>query len=207
MAKPKYKYTAICATLPKFPGDDPARAEVISRVKAEIIDKENLPDPIALMSKVHEFMDECDKRMQAVVIMEKRAAAGRPWASEFARVWAELRALQGRVDGWSSSLGVLIEAYHGLMIDQFEVEGINGLTLANGAAIHSHPEPRIKINDKEKLRLWCIADGLEREMHINFQKLQSLVKKRLLAGDPEPDGVEAFSWTKVSLGKGDEPED
>jgi len=48
--------------------------------------------------------------------------------------------------------------------------------------------------------VWCVAEGLERQMSLPWQTTNSLTKARLLEGEPEPDGVTCYAKTKVRLG-------
>jgi hypothetical protein len=80
----------------------------------------------------------------------------------------------------------------------------NALRLPSGATIRVHREPYGQVKDKEAFRLWCIANGYERQLQLWPATMNALVKERLLVGEAEPDGCEAFAKTKVVLVKGDQ---
>lgn len=79
----------------------------------------------------------------------------------------------------------------------------NMIKLPSGATIRVSKEPYGKVVDKETFRLWCIANGYERQLQLWPATMNALVKERLLAGEAEPDGCEAFSMTKIFFTKGD----
>lgn len=197
MAKRPGKYAHVVNTLPKFPGDDPERRELIERVKAEILAPPNEDDPSV---DIRPTIDNIERYIKIVMQAEKRAAAGKPYASEFARVYAELRMIRDRIGSWDSSVGLLIEAYQELMTEQLEVEGTTSLTLASGQTVSTFLEPYSQVFDKEVYRLWCIEEGLDRQMSLPWPTTNSLTKARLLAGEPEPPGVKLFVKTQVRLG-------
>ena len=73
----------------------------------------------------------------------------------------------------------------------------NAIRLPNGDTVRVQLEPSGKVVDKEAFRLWCLANGYERELQLWPSTMNALVKERLLAGEPEPDGCEAYSYTKI----------
>lgn len=196
MAKRPGKYAHVVNTLPKFPGDDPERRELIERVKAEILAPSNDDESI----DVRLLVDNLEHYIKVIVQAEKRAAAGKPWAAEFARIYAELRMIRDRIGSWDSSVGLLLEAYQILLTEQMECEGIGGLTLANGQPISTYLEPYAQIIDKEAHRLWALSEGLEKQMCLPWATSNSLAKQHLLAGEPEPPGLKIYAKAKVRLG-------
>jgi len=198
MAKRPGKYAHVVNTLPKFPGDDPERRELIERVKAEIIAPPNEED--LHIQDVRVTVENLEKMLKVIISAEKRAAAGKLYASEFARIYAELRWLRDRIGTWDDSVGLLLEAYQVLMAEQMENEGISSLTLSNGQPVSTYLEPYAQIVDKEAHRLWAVDQGLERQMVLPWATSNSLAKQMLLAGEPEPPGIKIFAKTKVRLG-------
>jgi aconitase B len=123
-------------------------------------------------------------------------------ASAWARQYAELRASKKEAEEVVSGINLQIEAVSQLLIDQYEAEGFTKLTLADGSSVRVQIEPYAQVKDKEAFRLWCIANGYERSMALPWQSTNSIVKEALLAGNPEPTGVEAVAHTKVMMMKG-----
>lgn len=81
----------------------------------------------------------------------------------------------------------------------------NALRLSTGDTIRIQKEPTGKVVDKEMYRLWCLDNGYERQLQLWPSTTNAIIKERLLHGDPEPDGTEAYFLTKVVLvKKGDE---
>jgi hypothetical protein len=197
MAKRPGKYAHVVSQLPRFPGDDPDRKMMIDELKLIIIAPPKGDD---LTGRVDLLLDEMEARMKALIAVERRASAGKPWASEYARIYAELRKVRDTIGAWDSWVGLLLEAYQELMTAQMEVEGTEAIRLSTGQPISVYLEPYSQVVDKEAHRLWAIEEGLERQMSLPWSTTNSLTKQRLLAGEPEPPGVKLFSKTKVRLG-------
>ena len=191
------KYSAFVNDLPRFPGDDPDRRQVVEAVKQSILEpgeESLLPfDPNGLLDRMDTFA-------KAIYRGELRATAGRPWASEFARLYAELRMIRERIATWDASIGLLLEAYLALMVEQFEVEGISSLKLSNGQPVSTFLEPYVQVVNKEECRQWAVAQGLEHQMTLPWNTLNKLAKDMLLAGESEPPGTVVYAKTKVRLG-------
>ena len=76
------------------------------------------------------------------------------------------------------------------------------IKLRDGGSLSVQWEPTGKVVDKEKFRLWCIANGLEKSLQLWPSTMNSMVKEKLEAGEPTPDGVEAHSRYKIVYRKG-----
>ena len=195
MAK-KGKYAAVLPKLPKFPLVEPERRDVVEAVKQEILAADEFQVELSLDA----LLDQFSSILGIVVRRQKGVTGGRQHASEFAKAYAELRKINDILDFWKSSIGLLIEAYTALMVEQFEIEGISGVKLENGQPVNTYSEPYAQVTDKEAFRLWCIKQGLETQLALPWQTTNALTKARLLEGESEPDGVTCFSKTKVRLG-------
>lgn len=198
MANREGKYARITPLLPKFQGVDPDRRDVLEAVKVEILTSvEPLADADTLLSE----LGQMDEDFQRVLDVEKRAIAGKRYASEFARVYTELRYLKDKLGEWASNTNLLLEAYESLMVEQMEVEGVSSQRLKDGSSVAIHDEPYPQVTNKEEYRQWCVKQGLEREMHLWPSTTAKLVKDMLLAGNSEPPGITVYSETKVRLNK------
>lgn len=78
----------------------------------------------------------------------------------------------------------------------------NALRLPDGSTVRVQAEPYGKVVDKEAFRLWCLENGYERQLQLWPATMNAIVKERLLQGEPEPDGVEAYSYKKVFFTEG-----
>lgn len=203
MAKKGGKYSHVIGQLPKFPGENPDRRNIVETVRQSILSPDE--DVEILEAEKHRLVvdalvDSIDKTVKALIKLERGAVATKPWASEFARIYAELRMVRNRIENWDSSFSVLLEAYEGLMIAQFEVEGVSSLKLLNGQPVSTFEEPYAQVTDKEAFRIWCVDQGLERQMTLPWQTVNKLAKDRLLEGEEEPPGVTLYAKTKIRLG-------
>lgn len=197
MAKKKTgKYAAVLATRPKFDPIPPERKDVVEMTKQRVLDATPAPDdPPMLM-----VMKDVDLLMLNITDIAIHATSGRRWASEFARVYAELRAIKDKLENWVSNVNLLVEVYQILMVDQLDVEGISSLKLANGQPIVTYEEPYTQVTDREAFRVWCLAEGFERKMMLPWSTANAHVKKMLINGEPEPPGVTVYGKTVVRLG-------
>lgn len=151
MAK-KSKYSAVIGTLPAL-GIDPSRREAVTATQEQI---KNSPDELAGPS-MQEILADISDSIDYLVNLKKRQTAGRPYASEYARAYAECRAIRDKIAEWDAAFGLLVEAFQWLMIDQLQVEGLKNLTLDSGAHITTYQEPMAKVDDPEAFRRWCLA--------------------------------------------------
>ncbi len=191
------KYAHVVHKLPLFPGDDPDRKALLEELKLIIVAP---PAPDDVVGNVTDLITEIEARVKALLAVERRAAAGKLWASEYARLYAELRMIRDKMGSWDASVGLLLEAYQELMTAQMEAEGMEQLRLSTGQPVSTYLEPYCQIVDKEEHRQWCMAEGLERQMVLPWSTSNSLAKQRLLAGEAEPPGTKMFAKTKVRLG-------
>jgi hypothetical protein len=77
----------------------------------------------------------------------------------------------------------------------------NTVKLQSGQSVSVQHEPTAKVEDPEKFRLWCIANGYENALRLWPSTTNAITKERLVAGKPEPDGVKAYVYTKIVLRK------
>jgi hypothetical protein len=111
------------------------------------------------------------------------------------------------------ALELRIDAHEQLLVDSQE-GGAPGwgeygatsktLRLQNGGSVRVQGEPYGSVNDKESFRLWCIANGYERQLQLHAGTMNSIVKERVKEGAELPDGVEAFSYKKIYFTDGKE---
>lgn len=71
------------------------------------------------------------------------------------------------------------------------------MKFANGDAIDVLAELTVKVLDREAARLWCKAQGMEKDMHLHPSTLSSIAKQRRLAFADPIDGTELSMYQKV----------
>lgn len=120
-------------------------------------------------------------------------------SSELARAYREVRDELDRLDEATSRANLRLEAIKQMLVSQYEAEDIASVQLSDGATVRVQPEPYAQVKDKQAFRKWCIANGLEESLALPWLSTNSITKERLLAGLPEPDGVEACKIDKVVL--------
>jgi hypothetical protein len=73
----------------------------------------------------------------------------------------------------------------------------NALRLPDGSTVRVQAEPYGKVVDREAFRQWCVDNGYGGQLQLWPSTMNAIVKERLLHGDPEPAGVEAYSYKKI----------
>jgi hypothetical protein len=120
-------------------------------------------------------------------------------ASALASEYRRLRDSKEEVEQVMSRLNLELEAIGQLLIQQYEADGTSSIALATGGSVSTQLEPYAQVTDRDACRQWAIAEGLERQLALPWQTANSLVKDRLLKGEPEPPGMKAFVRTKIVL--------
>ena len=93
-----------------------------------------------------------------------------------------------------------LEAVTQLLTDRFEDEDITSIKVS-GATVRVQIEPYAVIKDKELFRLWCINNDLKESLALPWSTANMITKERVLAGEPEPSGIEVYQKHKVVLSK------
>jgi hypothetical protein len=123
-------------------------------------------------------------------------------ASTLAKEYEDLRAEVAGIEEQLSEANLRLEACSQMLQTQFEVEGLTSLRLDSGQSVTVQYEPYAKVEDKEAFRQWCLRNGLETSLSLPWMTTNAITKERLLAYEPEPDGVVAQSKYKIVLRKG-----
>lgn len=127
-------------------------------------------------------------------------------ANSLTNSYSELRKRKAWLKKVLSDIELKLDAYGALMVKYYEVEGVSSIKLADDAGVRMQPEVYAKVQDREKFRLWCVANGLEKDLRLWPSTTQAVVRERLLIGLSEPDGTEATRKTKPIYMKGGVPE-
>jgi hypothetical protein len=116
-----------------------------------------------------------------------------------ARRYRELRDRKDELEDLLSVVNLDIAAAEQLLHEAYEHAGITSVKLDDGSSVRIQFEPVARIEDREAFRRWCLENGLEAQLMLPYQTTNSLVKERLLDGEPEPSGVKTYVRTKTVL--------
>lgn len=119
-------------------------------------------------------------------------------AKEIVRVRADKADAKSALD----AINLELTAYEQILTDQFEAAGITQVRLESGETISTQIKPYARVADKQAFRQWCLANGLEDALVLPWTTTNALVADRLIAGQPEPDGIDTYKQTTVVLRKG-----
>lgn len=114
-----------------------------------------------------------------------------------AACYAELRKEKDALKEKLSSIELEIEAFSKMLEDAYEADGITSQRLLDGGSVSVEYQPYGSIVDPLAFRSWCIKNGYETEMRLMPATVQSIIKERLVNGEPEPDGTKSFVMAKL----------
>jgi hypothetical protein len=126
--------------------------------------------------------------------------------NSLAQTYISLRREQETLQEKLSNTNVAVEALAQLLIASQEAGqagwgdyGVSDymMRLQSGDTLNVQRIPYGTVTDREAFRLWCIANGYERQLQLQWKVRNELVKERLLAGESEPDGIEI--WSKATI--------
>ena len=120
---------------------------------------------------------------------------------EVARRIFELRERKAKLEEQVSELNVGITAYEELFFEKAEAQDVQLVRLDNGGSVSWNVEPKLQVEDPAKFRQWCIDNGLEGSLKLDWQTGNSLLKERLMNGEAEMDGCKAFMVNKIRVNK------
>lgn len=127
-------------------------------------------------------------------------------ASILAGMYEEVRDEKEKIQEQLSDVNLRIAALEQLIDERYEAEDITNVKRSNGSSINIQREPYAQVVDRDEVRIWAVATGLERSLMLPWQTLNSHVKELLQLGEPLPPGVKLYSRASVRLtrGKGDD---
>ena len=120
-----------------------------------------------------------------------------PTSADLANEYITVRGVEDDLTQQLDELRVRRTAVEQLLMNKMDEDGVDALRLASGFNIFVQVAPYAQVTDREACRQWCIAQGLENQMTLPWSTLNSLNSERLLAGEPEPDGVQTFAKTTL----------
>jgi len=100
--------------------------------------------------------------------------------------YVEIRREKDRLEDIMSVINLRLEAITQLLVEAYESEDLQTIKLGDGASVSVQLEPYVGVVNKEAFRQWCLAQHLEREMHLHPSTATALMKERLLSGESMP---------------------
>lgn len=171
------KWTNIVKGLPEVPVDDAKRAELAKR-----------------------------REMIVEAVTKSREAAGKegpPTTADFVEKFQFLRELEDDIESELKEVTSTLEALKGLLVERYEAEGLQKVTLEDGSSVAIEVEPYAGVKDKAAFKEYCLKDEeLFMALSLPWATLNSMVKEMLQEGQELPPGVEVFLKSKAVLRKG-----
>jgi hypothetical protein len=188
--------------LPKYIDPDAKYQEKVRAVKDQIGRAADVGQA-GLLTDIAKRMVALGEHLNVINQDLIRLAGGKPYATLYAVGYRESRFVKEALKEHAKAIELTLEAYQQLAIGQLEVEGgVTSLKLADGSTFRVQDEVYVGVVDKEAFRKWCIAAGLEMSLQLWPGTTTSMTKERLIAGEPEPDGVKAYMKPKVVFSAG-----
>ena len=119
--------------------------------------------------------------------------------STLTSLWVQTRYEKEEHEKKEKAINLDLEALTQLVSDQYEIEGLSSVRLDSGESVSIQFAPYAVVKDREKARLWAVANGLENELQLPWQTLNSHMSEMLLQGEAIPEGIEIFSKSKLVL--------
>ena len=118
-------------------------------------------------------------------------------SADLANEYVTVRSVEDDLNEQLDEVRLRRTAVESLLIAKMDEDGLDAMRLACGFNIFVQVAPYAQVVDREACRKWCIAQGMENQMTLPWSTLNSLNSERLLAGEPEPDGVQTFAKTTL----------
>ena len=116
------------------------------------------------------------------------------------KTYFKLRHERDAADEKVKALNLRLTALVGRIEELYEAEGIKNMTLLEGT-LRLDPKPHAVVEKPEEFHQWCLDNGYAPQMNLAWQTTNSLVKERLLSGEPDPPGIKVFVKTTPAFTK------
>lgn len=127
------------------------------------------------------------------------AEYGNLTASFLAGLYIDYRQQKEQKEEELKEVNELIAAVSELITVVYEEEDVTSVKTSIGKSVSVQSEPVGKVVDKQAFWKWCRENDLQEQMHLAYQTMNTLMKERLLKGEPEPEGVKAYVRDKIVL--------
>ena len=85
------------------------------------------------------------------------------------------------------------------LVDGFEAEDYTNLKLGNGVSLSIKDDVYSYLKDKPAFHAWIRENGLEDLFSVNYQTMSSMVKTKLIDGEPIPPGIEPYFKQSITV--------
>lgn len=204
MGNSKSKYASVLPSLPKAQPEDLDQQGKIDKLKLHYKQERVCRSCGTILEPQYDACPSCDG-------IDLLVSEVRHTPESLAKHYMADRLEYDRVKELLSDLNRRVEAWEQLLVESADADepgwGLYGASentvkLVSGASVAIQWEPQGKVRDKEAFRLWCVAHGLEKALQLWPSTMNAMAKERLLAGEPNMDGVEVVAYPKVVFRKG-----
>jgi ribosomal protein L37AE/L43A len=189
------KYDHLLPKLKALPPGDPVRQAKIDFVKQDIRKCKTCDGTGTVRDDVESWpCTHCNNG--------RRKLTGSVLVDEYTQTRLQKEALEAAV----AALGIELEACEQLLIASQQAGdpdwGAFGgsdrtVKMTDGDTLRVQPEVYAMVKDKAVFRHWCMQNNLANKMELPEKPTHDLMKIRLLNGQPEPPGTEAYVRTRI----------
>lgn len=181
------KYSGVVDKLPRLASEEPAYQEKINALKEVISSEPDFQRHASALARMY---------------IDTRTGLAPESLNQEARESLIVALGKEGLQELLSECQMRLTAIEQMLVEQYEVEDTTSLRLDTGASVAVQLEPYAQVRDRETYRLWCIKEGFAPIMTVPWQTTNTETKRRLLAGEPPPPGVEAYAHPKIVLRRG-----
>ena len=201
------KYSHITGRLDPVPIRDPKAQEKVDFVKDKVLSAGDEPDWLVALELFEEHAAAATSALDTALSLATRDGhrdiEPQPRAVEdHAKAYKMVRVMHDQFTARVKSFDILLEAYKQITIDELEARGMSSVRFVDGSSVSTEDLPYAVVNDSEKMIQWLRDNNQEEMLSVNWQRLNAHVKECLLNETEEPDGVTAYTMTKLVFRKG-----
>lgn len=108
-------------------------------------------------------------------------------------LYASARAEAERLEEELSTASLIVEATGQMLMDACEAKGIDSIKVKGAGTLRPDYKPHVKIVDKAAFHEWCLQNGFEAQMDLQWNTTNSIMKERLLANEELPPGIQMYN--------------
>jgi hypothetical protein len=114
-------------------------------------------------------------------------------------VYAKARAEKARLNALIKAQQIIVEATQQELIEMMESQDYTSVKLEGGVSISIKDDVYSSVKDKPAFMSWISENDMEDLLSVNYQTMNSLVKSRLIDGQPVPAGIEPYFKQSIMI--------
>jgi hypothetical protein len=183
------KYTDALKRLDKLPLPGPEGGDF----RTKVFEAKLATPRVTTLLKMKQTLDLLASKFGEYPTFQATNEGRQPTTKELIDTYVEVRRAMDAAAKVTSALEVVKTAVEEQLADRYENDGLDTVKTDDGITVRHQPEPYAQVEDRDKLREWYKAEGLERDLNPAWASVNALCKERLLAAMEPMPGVKIFS--------------